>query len=179
MKSLLIVAVATVLTTFAPASARADVTPSAAIAGTVTLTTADGAKLSGEGVRLILACAAEETKKTEVSDEHGAFRFLNVPVDSCSIQADLQGFAAPPASVVTVAGQVIAPQLHLGIVPLRVGVNVGGPPPFREPKMLSRFCQSDAGQRLRRSKKERSRDVCGRRRNHPEDKDDSHVTSNG
>lgn len=162
----------------APASAMAATSPSATIAGTVTLTTADGATFSGEGVRLILACATRETRRTEVSDEHGAFRFLDVPVDSCSIQADLQGFAAPPVSVVTVAGQVIATQLYLGIVPLRVGVNVGGPTPFREPTMLSRFCESDAGQRPQRSKKDRSRDVCGRRRSHSENKDYSHVTSN-
>src|SRR6266436_1607676 len=140
--------IAAILILLAAASAEAFAAPSATIAGTVTLTASDGDTFSGAGARVTLACAAEGTTRTEVSDEHGAFRFLNVPVDRCSIQTDLQGFAAPPVSVVTVAGQVIPTQLHLDIVPPRVGVNVGGPTRFGEPKTLSRFCQSDAGQRL-------------------------------
>jgi hypothetical protein len=153
VRSLLDVFVATVLTAVVPASAMAGASPSATIAGTVTLTAADGGRFSGEGVQLTLACAADGPARTEVSDEHGAFRFLNVPVDSCSIQADLQGFAAKPVGVVTVADKAVVAHLHLRVVPLRVGVNVGGPTPVREPKILSRFCRSAAGQRRRPAKR--------------------------
>jgi hypothetical protein len=135
----------------------AGASPTATIAGTVKLTAADGRTFSGEGVRLTLACAADGTTRTEVSDEHGAFRFLNVPVDRCSIQADLQGFAAQTVTVVTLADRVVATHLHLGIVPLRVGVNVGGPipapTPFHDNSALSRRehhaagCEQDSGRR--------------------------------
>jgi hypothetical protein len=153
MRSLLNVSVAAVLTAFAPASAIAGISPSATIVGTVTLTAADGGTFAGEGARVTLACAADDTTRTEVSDEHGAFRFLNVPVGSCSIEADVQGFVGQPVRVVTAAQQVVGTDLHLGIAPLRVGVNVGGTAPFQEPKMLSRSCRSDPGRRLERSAK--------------------------
>ena len=153
MRSLLNVSVAAVLTAFAPASAIAGISPSATIVGTVTLTAADGGTFAGEGARVTLACAADGTTRTEVSDEHGAFRFLNVPVSSCSIEADVQGFVGQPVRVVTAAQQVVGTDLHLGIAPLRVGVNVGGTAPFQEPKMLSRSCRSDPGRRRERSAK--------------------------
>ena len=153
MRSLLNVSVAAVLTAFAPASAIAGISPSATIVGTVTLTAADGGTFAGEGARVTLACAADGTTRTEVSDEHGAFRFRNVPVGSCSIEADVQGFVGQPVRVVTAAQQVVGTDLHLGIAPLRVGVNVGGTAPFQEPKMLSRSCRSDPGRRLERSAK--------------------------
>src|SRR6267378_340749 len=95
--------VATVLTAFAPASAMAGVGPGATIVGTVTLTAADGSTWAGDGARVALACEADRTTRTEVADDHGAFRFLNVPNDSCSIEADLQGFVAQPLRVVTAA----------------------------------------------------------------------------
>jgi hypothetical protein len=153
VRSLLNVSVSAVLTAFAPSSAIAGVSPSATIVGVVTLTGADGGTFSGEGVRVTLACAADGTTRTEVSDEHGAFRFLNLSVDRCSIQADLQGFVAQPVSVVTVADQVVATDLHLGVVPLRVGVNVGGTVPYHEPKILRGSRQSAVGRRLERAAK--------------------------
>src|SRR5882672_7614538 len=98
--------VAALLTMFATASTGAAVNSSATVIGTVTLTAADGGTFSVEGARVMLACPGDGTTRTEVSDEHGAFRFLNVPVDRCSIEADVQGFAAPPVSVVTAADQI-------------------------------------------------------------------------
>jgi hypothetical protein len=111
----------------------------------------------GQGARVSLACAADGTTRTEVSDQDGAFRFLNVPVDTCSIQADVQGFVAPPVTVVTAADQIVGSDLHLGIAPLRVGVNVGGTVPSDELKSLRRSCRTDAGRRLERSAKGRTR----------------------
>jgi hypothetical protein len=121
--------------------------PTATIVGTVTLTAADGGTFAGEGARVVMACGADSTTRTEVADEHGAFRFQNVPVDSCSIEADVQGFVAQPVRVVTAADQVVATELHLGIAPLRVGVNVGGTEPPRQLKVPRRSCRPDAGRR--------------------------------
>ena len=116
--------VAGLLMVFATAFTDGAVNPSATIVGTVTLTAADGSTWAGDGARVVLACETDSTTRTEVADDHGAFRFLNVPVDSCSIEADVQGFAAPPVTVVTADQQVVPIDLHLGIAPLRVGVNV-------------------------------------------------------
>jgi hypothetical protein len=138
MRPLLNVFIAAAVAAFVPASAIGGGSPSATIVGTVTLTAADGGTFPGEGARVTLVCAMDGTTKTEVSDEHGAFRFLNVPVGSCSIQADVQGFVAQPIRVVTAADQVAATDLHLGIAPLRVGLNVGGTVPFQELKGLRR-----------------------------------------
>jgi len=133
MRQVLVAGVLTVLTAL---SAVAAVSPSATIVGTVTLTAADGGTFAGEGARVVLACGAENTTRTEVADEHGAFRFLNVPVDSCLIEADVQGFRASAVRVVSAADQGVAADLHLGIAPLRVGVNAVGTAPFQEPKLL-------------------------------------------
>ncbi len=147
MRSLLNVSVAMVLTAFAPASVMAAVSPSATIVGTVTLTGADGSTWPGDGARAALTCGADRTTRTEVADDHGVFRFLNVPMDSCSIEADVQGFLVQPVTVVIAAQEVVGIELHLGVVPLRAGVNVGGTIPSHEPKMLPRSCRSDAGPR--------------------------------
>ena len=147
MRSLLNFSVATVLTAFAPSSARAGVSPSATIVGTVTLTAADGRTFPGEGARVMLTCPADGTAETEVSDEHGAFRFRNVPIDRCSILADVQGFTAQPVNIVTAAEQVAECELQLGVTPLRVGVTVGGTLPVHEPKNLSGPCRSETSPR--------------------------------
>ena len=83
-----------------------------------------------------------------MSNEHGAFRFVNVPADRCSIEGDVQGFAALPVRVVAAAGQVAAIDLHLGIAPLRTGLNVGGTAPFPEPKAPRRSHRSDPRRRV-------------------------------
>ena len=147
MRSLLNVSVATVLTVFGPARAMAGVNPGATIAGAVTLMAADGSTWAGDGARVALACGADRTTRTEVADDRGAFRFLNVPIGSCSIDADMQGFFAQPVTVVIAAEQVVGIELHLVVVPLRIGVNVGGTTPFHEPKMLPRFRALDTGSR--------------------------------
>jgi hypothetical protein len=147
--SLANVSVAALLTAFAPAFAVAGGSPSATIVGTVTLTDADGRTSAGDGARVVLACEVDSTARTEVADDDGAFRFLNVPIDSCSIEADVQGFIAQPVTVVITAEQVVGIDLHLGIAPLRAGVNVGGT--LQDPKLAPRSCRADAGRRLERS----------------------------
>ena len=84
------------------------------------LTAADGDTFPGEGVRVTLACAAEGTARTEISDARGAFRFMNVPVDRCSIDADVQGLRMRPVTAVTVAGEMVEP-ICMSSLCLRVG----------------------------------------------------------
>jgi hypothetical protein len=129
-------------------SAAASGGPSATIAGTVTLSAADGDTCPAEGARVTLACAADGATRTEISDERGAFRFLDVPVDSCSIEADVQGFVAPPVMVATSADGIVLADVHLGISPLRVGVIVGGTASIRVPKMPRRSHGSGSDRRL-------------------------------
>jgi Carboxypeptidase regulatory-like domain len=133
--------VAAALGAFASASVIAAVSPNAAVAGTVTLTAADGATFAGSGARVVLACLPHGTMRTEVADERGAFRFLNVPVAACSIEADMQGFAAQTIKVVTTADRIAGTDFHLTIAPLRVGVKVGGGLPCH----IERLKESSAG----------------------------------
>jgi hypothetical protein len=141
------VVTAALLTVFAAASIGAGASPSATVMGTLTLTAADGTTFFGEGVRVTLACAADATTRTEVSDERGAFRFVNVPAGRCSIEAEVQGFSAPSVSVVTVADQAVVTDLHLEVTPLRSGVIVNGTAPFQTER-LCRSCRSDGHRRL-------------------------------
>jgi hypothetical protein len=115
-------------------------TPTGAVSGTVTLTAADGSTWAGDGARVALACGADMVTRTEVADRHGAFRFLNVPAERCSIETDVQGFVAQRVTVVIAAEQAVAIELHLGVAPLRVGVNAGGTTPV--PPRLAKRCQS-------------------------------------
>ena len=121
--------------------------PSATVVGTVMLTAADGKTFPGEGARVTLTCAGDAATRTEVSDEHGAFRVVNVSAGRCSIQAEVQGFSAPPVSVVTIVDQVVVADLHLGITPLRSGVTVKGPAPF-ETERVCGSCRSNGYRRL-------------------------------
>jgi hypothetical protein len=178
VRSLLDVCVAGVLTAFAPAAAIAGVDPSATIVGTVALTAADGRTSAGDGARVVLTCGADATTRTEVADDRGAFRFLYVSIDSCSIEADVQGFGAPPVPVVAVAGHVVGVDLHLGIAPLRVGVNVGGTVSAQAPNVLTGSCRSDTGRRLERSATRCGREVRRRRPLGILEKGYGHVTSN-
>ena len=136
MRWLLNLSVAAVLISDVPPEATvAVVRPSGTIVGTVTLTAADGSIWAGDGARVVLACAADGAPRTGVADDHGAFRFPNVPVDRCAIEADVQGFLGQPVTVVTAARQVVVIELHLGVVPLPVGVNAGGTtPPYAGPR---------------------------------------------
>src|SRR4051812_6731129 len=75
MRSLLTVSLAALLSAIVPAFAVAGGGPAATIVGTVTLTAADGSTFPGQGARVALTCPREPYHLTEVSDEHGIFRF--------------------------------------------------------------------------------------------------------
>jgi hypothetical protein len=118
------------------------------IVGTVVLTDAAGETFAGEGVPVVMACGADGMTRTGVGDEHGAFRFPDVPVGSCSIEADVQGFVAPAVVVVTAPGETVETvevDLHLGVVPLSVGVSVARTAASLPPQRPRRSCMSMAG----------------------------------
>jgi hypothetical protein len=149
MKSLFSVCFVAMLIACAAPSAVASDSQSATIVGIVTLRTPDGSTFPGEGARVVLACAADGTARTDVADARGAFRFLDVPIDRCSIETDVQGFVAEPVAVLAAAEQVIEIDLRLGVAPLRAGVNVGGAATFQETNLQRQSHRSDAAQRRR------------------------------
>jgi xanthine dehydrogenase accessory factor len=145
MRTLFNICVATAVTALGSASVVA-ASASATIVGTVTLTAADGATAAGDGARVLLACGTDATTRAEVADDNGAFHFVNVPVDSCSIEADVQGFVGQPVTIVTAAEQVAEIDLDLGISPLRAGVNVAGPlPPLLRQQVVDQPTEPSRG----------------------------------
>jgi len=101
-----------------------------AITGTVTVENADGDVLTVPGVRVTLRCGSADTSTIiEVSDERGLFRFDEVPVDTCSVGTELQGFSGRTVQVNTTPGQVTTLRLHLALTPVSAGVLVTGARP--------------------------------------------------
>ena len=169
--------VSALLTMLTAVSTGAAVNPSATVIGTVTLTAAAGDTFAAEGARVVMACERDRTLRTEVADEHGSFRFMNVPVDRCSIEADVQGFVAPPINFVAAADQVVTTDLHLGIIPVGTGVNVRGTAPSQTMKKLRRSCRFDGRWRLEQSMERCSHQASQQRVGHSRE-GCCHVTSN-
>jgi hypothetical protein len=97
------------------------------VAGTVTLTDASGQAFDAPGVRLTLTCAATpDATRVATSDDHGTFRFRDVPPDRCSIDAELQGFASTTALTAVSAGETVHVAMHLDTAPAGTGIRVGG-----------------------------------------------------
>jgi hypothetical protein len=94
------------------------------VAGSVSLTDADGATFAAAGVRLILKCASEPLPRFEISDEAGAFRFERVPGIGCAISTDLQGFRSDTAAVEPPHTTHL--RFHLEVVPAAASVTVTG-----------------------------------------------------
>ena len=64
---------------------------SGTVIGTVGVLASDGQPVSIAGVRLTLTCATEGASTTVTNDE-GQFMITNVPVGSCAVVTDVQGF---------------------------------------------------------------------------------------
>jgi Carboxypeptidase regulatory-like domain len=96
-----------------------------AIVGTVTLTDARDEAFDAPGVRLTLTCTTMPTAtRVAISDDHGAFRFIDVPPDRCSITADLQGFAAATEFAVVRRAETARVAMHLDVAAVGAGVQV-------------------------------------------------------
>ena len=101
--------------------------PSAAVAGTVSVTAPDGQSMFLPGVTLTLTCPGAPERK-EVSNEQGAFRFDNVSAGSgeCAIVADLEGFRSSTRTLTLKTGDSAAVALELGLDTLQEDVTVRG-----------------------------------------------------
>ena len=103
----------------------ADLQARAAIVGTVTLTDARGETFDAPGVQLTLTCETlTNASQVATSDEHGAFRFADVPPDRCSIAADLPGFGGVTECAVVRAGETLPVTLHLEVAASDAGIHV-------------------------------------------------------
>jgi hypothetical protein len=116
---------AAALLSSAPVLAQA---PSSAIAGVVTITGPDGATFATAGVTLTLTCRGGEPR-TEVSDDQGNFRFVDVAAaGTCAIAAELQGFRSAARMVEVKHGETTDVTLQLGLDTLREEVVVRARP---------------------------------------------------
>jgi hypothetical protein len=78
-----------ILTGVPPLFAQAS---SASIAGVVSVAAPGGDPLVMPGAPITLTCGPGAALETNVTDEHGTFRFTHVPVASCTLVATLDGF---------------------------------------------------------------------------------------
>jgi hypothetical protein len=122
---LLTLAVLFTATVTAAEPVTADLHARAAIAGTVTLTDARGETFDAPGVQLTLTCETmADALQVSTSDEHGAFRFADVPPDRCTIAADLPGFGGVLECAVVRAGETLPVTLHLEVAASDAGIRV-------------------------------------------------------
>jgi hypothetical protein len=103
--------------------------PAATVVGSVSLSAADGQVVQVPGVRLTLTCETDRTGLSETSDDRGEFRFTNVPADTCSLVADLQGFKSASATAVMQVLEITTVEFHLDVEPIYTGMTVTGEPP--------------------------------------------------
>jgi len=97
--------------------------PAAGVVGTVSVAGADGQALVIPGVALSLRCANLDPK-TEISNELGAFQFVQLSAGTCSIIADLQGFQSATETVVLRPGETTVVALRLALDTFREEVTV-------------------------------------------------------
>src|SRR5438128_9382240 len=92
-----------VLVAWGPPAALAQ-PPVGVVSGTVSIAAPDGQANLIPGVTLTLACPNAQPR-TEMSDDQGRFRFDDVPADTCSIVAELQGLTSMTKAVVVKSGK--------------------------------------------------------------------------
>jgi hypothetical protein len=112
-----------------------------AVVGTATLTDARGELFDAPGVELTLTCGrTPDQMRVATSDEHGAFRFADLPDDRCSISADLQGFAKVTAAVTVHLDETLNVTIHLDAarVDARIRVVGGSPTTFDRQSCVKR-----------------------------------------
>jgi hypothetical protein len=122
---LLTLVAALTATVVAAAPVTADLHARATIVGTVTLTDARGETFDAPGVQLTLTCETQaNAPQVATSDEHGAFRFADVPPDRCSIAADLPGFGGVTECAVVRAGETLPMTMHLDVAAIAADIRV-------------------------------------------------------
>lgn len=95
------------------------------VVGFVRATGPEGPPVAMAGVRLTLTCG-NEAPRTIASDQQGQFRFTNVPVGSCSLVTDIQGFKPATEFFNSVAAARIDLLISLELEVLYTGLTVTG-----------------------------------------------------
>jgi len=99
--------------------------PVGVVSGTVSIAAPYGQANPIPGVTLTLACPNAEPR-TEMSDDQGRFRFDDVPADTCSIVAELQGLTSMTKAVVVKSGRTTDLELRLDLEALHAEITVTG-----------------------------------------------------
>jgi hypothetical protein len=99
-----------------------------AVAGTVTVTAADGAQVPADGARLLLSCRSESQPRIEIANADGAYRFVDAPSAGCVLSTALQGFRTQTKGVPGVDATEL--HFHLEIEPLPASGTVRGTSPL-------------------------------------------------
>jgi hypothetical protein len=95
------------------------------VSGTVSLPEPDGQPVMVPGVTLSLTCAGTEPR-SDISNELGQFRFVDIPAGACSIVAELQGFKSAVQAVAVKPGETVDVILRLDVDTLHEEVSVTG-----------------------------------------------------
>jgi carboxypeptidase family protein len=96
-----------------------------AVAGMVRLTDAHGEAFDAPGTQLTLTCDASRNEpQVTTSDDHGKFRFVDVPSGPCSLRAELPGFEPAASAIVVRRSQGWEADIHLEVVPIGTGLQV-------------------------------------------------------
>jgi hypothetical protein len=96
------------------------------VAGTVSVPAPDGQPFVVPGVTLTLTCVSGEPT-TEISNERGEFRFVDVPAGACALVAELQGFKTATTNVAVNAAETSTIAVQLGLETLHEEVTVRAP----------------------------------------------------
>lgn len=123
------------------------------VLGSVRTTLPDGASVAIPGVRVTVTCGSGATFST-LSDEEGQVQFAHVPVGSCSLDTDVQGFTPVSTSFNSTAAESIYLPLSLELEAMYTGLMVIGPPldaslraAISKTRSPRHECDQDAGSR--------------------------------
>lgn len=97
------------------------------VVGSVRTTVADGAIVAIPGVRVTLTCGSGAAQ-SNLSDADGQFHFADVPVGSCSLVTDVQGFKSVSAVFESTGTEWIELPLSLELEAMFSGLMVNGTP---------------------------------------------------
>jgi len=78
----------------------------------------DGSFIHRDGAQVTLRCTNGDIVKFGTADDDGVFRFGELPLDTCSVETELQGFESVTVTVATTPGAVASLALRLETTPL-------------------------------------------------------------
>ena len=123
------------------------------VVGTVRTTLPAGEIVAIPGVRVTVTCGSGAAL-SNVSDENGQVQFTHVPVGSCSLETDVQGFRQVSTNFEVPGTERVDLPLSLELEPMYTGLMVIGSPPKKSLRRVisdtwsrRRTCDQEAGSR--------------------------------